>query len=254
MATIPRRDWRRIACGLAVAVTALIVVLAGESAAAAAAGAPYAHPAGQVRDIRPDAQAAARGRAPQGKQRTRAARPWMIEIPSIGVTAGLMTLGGPSTASGSGDLTLPVPPLAKAAVKAGWYRFTAVPGTLGNAVIVGHVDTYLGPAVFYDLYRLRPGQSVYVSVGRTRRRFDVTSVREMSKSHFPVNQVFGPTKKHALWLITCGGAFDYKTGHYLDNIAVSATWVPAPRRPAVRQLRAKPPEIQNAGTKVSANN
>jgi hypothetical protein len=29
-----------------------------------------------------------------------------------------------------------------------------------------------------------------------------------------------------LWLITCGGAFDYETGHYLDNIVVSATWDP----------------------------
>jgi hypothetical protein len=48
----------------------------------------------------------------------------------------------------------------------------------------------------------------------------------MPKPSFPVNQVFGGTKRHMLWLITCGGAFDYETGHYLDNIVVSAIWDP----------------------------
>jgi LPXTG-site transpeptidase (sortase) family protein len=142
-----------------------------------------------------------------------------------------MTLGGPSGPDGQGGLLLPVPPLAKAATDAGWYQFTAVPGAAGNAVIVGHVDTYVGPAVFYDLYLLRPGDSIYVDAGGPRQRFTVTSDREMLKSSLPVNQVFGSTEKHELWLITCGGAFDYKTGHYLANIVVSAVWQPvAPRK------------------------
>jgi LPXTG-site transpeptidase (sortase) family protein len=140
-----------------------------------------------------------------------------------------MTLSGPNGAAGGG-LSLPVPPLARAARDAGWYSFTAVPGAAGNAVIVGHVDTYIGPAVFYNLYRLRPGDPVYVDAGGTRRRFHVTSVREMLKPSFPVNQVFGSTKRHMLWLITCGGAFDDETRHYLDNIIVSATLDPPTRK------------------------
>lgn len=141
-----------------------------------------------------------------------------------------MTLGGPRGPAGVGGLALPVPPLARAARDAGWYNFTAVPGAAGNAVIVGHVDTYVGPAVFYNLYRLRPGDPVYVDAGGTRRRFDVTSVREMPKPSFPVNQVFGRTKRHMLWLITCGGAFDDETRHYLDNIVVSATLAQPPKK------------------------
>jgi LPXTG-site transpeptidase (sortase) family protein len=141
-----------------------------------------------------------------------------------------MTLGGPRGTAGVGGLALPVPPLARAARDAGWYNFTAVPGAAGNAVIVGHVDTYVGPAVFYNLYRLRPGDPVYVDAGGTRRRFDVTSVREMPKPSFPVNQVFGRTKRHMLWLITCGGAFDDETRHYLDNIVVSATLAQPPKK------------------------
>jgi LPXTG-site transpeptidase (sortase) family protein len=155
-------------------------------------------------------------------------QPWKIEIPSIGVSADLMTLGNQDWA------TLPVPPLAKAVADAGWYRFTSVPGTAGNAVIVGHVDTYVGPAVFYSLYLLHPGDIVYVDLGAVRERFAVRSIRELPKTRFPVNQVFGGTGKHQLWLITCGGDFDYETRHYLDNILVSAEW-----RPSVRHLRTR---------------
>ena len=93
-----------------------------------------------------------------------------------------------------------------------------------------------GPRCSTDLYRLRPGDPVYVDADGTRRRFDVTSVREMPKPSFPVNQVFGSTKRHMLWLITCGGAFDYETRHYLDNIVVSATWdPPAKERPGEKE-------------------
>ena len=160
---------------------------------------------------------------------SRAAAPWTLSAPSVGLATRLMTLGGPGGTGGTAGadvLSLPVPPLARAASDAGWYDFSAVPGAAGNAVIVGHVDTYIGPAVFYHLYQLRPGDPVYVDADGTRRRFDVTSVREMPKPSFPVDQVFGSTKRHILWLITCGGAFDYETRHYLDNIVVSATWDP----------------------------
>jgi LPXTG-site transpeptidase (sortase) family protein len=153
-------------------------------------------------------------------------RPWEIEIPAIGVAAELVTLGDPD------GPTLPVPPLAEAATEAGWYRFTSVPGSAGNSVIVGHVDTYVGPAVFYNLYRLVRGDAIYVETGASTQRFAVRRVREVAKAKFPVDQVFGSTGEHRLWLITCGGAFDYQTGHYLDNIIVSAVWQPGAKRRA----------------------
>jgi LPXTG-site transpeptidase (sortase) family protein len=163
----------------------------------------------------------------------------VIDIPAIGVDTHLTTLGGAGAPARVSDLTLPVPPLDKASDEAGWYQFTAVPGDPGNAVVVGHVDTFAGPGVFYGLYRLVPGDAVYVTVGGARRRFDVTSVREMSKASFPVNQVFGGTARHHLWLITCGGGFDHATGHYLDNIVVSAYWVPPPKPAAKKDKRKK---------------
>jgi len=228
MATVPKWQGKRAACGLAAVIVTVSTVLAGESPAGAAI-APHVQHVVSIRNIRheryirniwtkPDAKRARKSR--------QAARPWTIALPSIGVAAGLMALGAPAGIIGPEGLSLPVPPLAKSAVDAGWYQFTAVPGTAGNAVIVGHVDTYGGAAVFYNLYQLRPGDLVYVDAGGGRQRFDVTSVRELPKPSFPVNQVFGSTERHMLWLITCGGAFDYQTRHYLENIVVSATWVP----------------------------
>jgi LPXTG-site transpeptidase (sortase) family protein len=212
---MPRRAGSRAACFLV--VTAAALAGAGPVSAAARPGAARSGVA-QTREIQ------------HVRQLTRAAatQPRSVDIPAIDERVPLVTLGGVAAAApGPADLDLPTPPLTKAAVEAGWYQFTATPGAGGNAVIVGHVDTYAGPGVFYNLYQLSPGDAVYVTVGRTRQRFRVTSVREMSKASFPVSQVFGGTAKHMLWLITCGGAFDYETGHYLDNILVSAVWTPS---------------------------
>jgi LPXTG-site transpeptidase (sortase) family protein len=208
---------RLLACVLALATAGLVAVAAATPAARAAG-----RPAREIVRVRQLRHAAARPASQPARGRAPA-----IAIPAIGVRASLATLGDPSTAKGAGGLLLPVPPLAKAAVEAGWYRFTAVPGAAGNAVIAGHVDTYAGPGVFYALYLLRRGDAVYVTAGNRRQRFTVTTVKELPKDDFPVNQVFGATSKHRLWLITCGGDFDYATGHYLENIVVSASWNPA---------------------------
>ena len=259
MTTVPRKVGRQVT-GVLVAIIVAVsvtvsVALAGESSAEAAIyhHSPHSRPVAGKRDIRherllrdirntPAAKRPATRTSKRPATRTSkrpATRPWTVSAPSVGLAADLMTLGGPVGPAGRGVLSLPVPPLARAASDAGWYNFTAVPGAAGNAVIVGHVDTYIGPAVFYPLYRLRPGDSVYVDAGGARRRFDVTSVREMPKPSFPVNEVFGSTKRHMLWLITCGGAFDYETRHYLDNIVVSATWAPPAKKQLVEKEHAK---------------
>lgn len=147
---------------------------------------------------------------------------WRLDIPGIGVATRLLALGDPH------GRALSVPSLAQAS-EAAWYDFTAVPGAQGNAVLVGHVDTYTGPAVFYDLYLLRPGEPIYVSIGARRLRFAVQRVAEISKPRFPVTQIFGGTTARRLWIVTCGGPFDYVTRHYMDNIIVSASFQPARR-------------------------
>jgi LPXTG-site transpeptidase (sortase) family protein len=250
MTTVPRRVGRQVTGGLVAIIAAVSVALAGESSASAAAYPNSTHQPPVVakrdirherllRDIRNPPDARRRRTRPTARKAPRDAGTWTVSAPSVGLAADLMTLSGPGGTAGVDGLSLPVPPLARAASDAGWYNFTAVPGAAGNAVIVGHVDTYIGSAVFYNLYRLRPGDPVYVDAGGTRRRFDVTSVREMPKPSFPVNQVFGSTKRHMLWLITCGGAFDDETRHYQDNIVVSATLDPPTKKQRVEKEHGK---------------
>jgi len=110
---------------------------------------------------------------------------------------------------------------------AGWYAMGPKPGERGPAVIVGHLDSKAGPGVFYRLGELAPGDLIWVaSPNRAAIGFRVYAVREYPKAAFPTSLVYGQTAKPELRLITCGGAFDDATGHYLDNTVVFAREVP----------------------------
>ena len=93
-----------------------------------------------------------------------------------------------------------------------------------------------GPAVFYNLGRLRRGDLVYVTLADRRTGlFRVYAAELYAKSAFPP-AIYGPTWWPTLRLITCGGRFDPATGHYLANTVVFAEYVgassvsPRPRR------------------------
>lgn len=146
------------------------------------------------------------------------ARPVRLIIPSIGVRTRLVRLG----LTPSGALQVP----ASAAV-AGWYTGSSRPGGIGAAVIGGHIDSRRGPGVFYRLRFLHRGSRVYVRrADGTLAVFRVTAVRSYPKSRFPTQAVYGPTPDAQLRLITCGGAFDYATGHYLSNVIAYAALMP----------------------------
>jgi LPXTG-site transpeptidase (sortase) family protein len=143
------------------------------------------------------------------------AAPVSLTIPLIGVSTKLITLGLQS------DGSLQVPPTTSVA---GWYTGSPRPGAIGSAIIIGHIDSVKGPGVFFRLDELRRGDQVYVRrADGTMVEFRVTSVEEYLKDRFPTQAVYGPTPDAELRLITCGGAFDNATGHYLSNIVVYAT-------------------------------
>ncbi len=145
-------------------------------------------------------------------------RPTALDIPAIGVKTRLIRLG--LTAAG----TLQVP---SSTAVAGWYTGSPRPGETGAAVIAGHIDSYLGPGVFYRLRDMKPGNLIYVQRGRgTLAVFKVTAVRTFLKSRFPTAAVYGPVPDPQLRLITCGGTFDPATGHYLSNVIVFASLQP----------------------------
>jgi Sortase domain len=141
--------------------------------------------------------------------------PVRLEIPRIGVSTRLQRLGRAS------DGTVEVP--SEWGV-AGWYAEGTRPGDPGSAVILGHVDSKSGPAVFYRLRELRPGDQVEVErAGGSRVRFTVERVERFDKQRFPTDDVYYPTLTPRLRLVTCGGAFDPATGHYRDNVIAFAT-------------------------------
>lgn len=103
----------------------------------------------------------------------------------------------------------------------GWYRFGPTPGQVGSAVILGHVDSYKGPAIFFRLRYLSAGDKVEVTLADgVLAKFVVTSVVMYSKASFPDKQVYGTHGYSALQLVTCGGTFDRHTHSYLSNIVV----------------------------------
>jgi LPXTG-site transpeptidase (sortase) family protein len=109
---------------------------------------------------------------------------------------------------------------------AGWYTGSPRPGAVGSAIIVGHIDSENRAAVFYRLDELRPGDDVYVKrADGTTVKFRVTSLQTYLKDHFPTQTVYGPTPDAELRLITCGGAFDKRTGHYLSNVVAFASYI-----------------------------
>jgi hypothetical protein len=146
------------------------------------------------------------------------ARPVSLIIPVIGVKTQLIELG--LTADGA----LQVPTTTTVA---GWYTGSPRPGGIGPAIIEGHVDSLTGPGVFYRLSELQPGDRIYVRrADGTTVEFRVTAAQTYLKAYFPTAAVYGPTPDPELRLITCGGTFDYATGHYLSNTIIYATESP----------------------------
>jgi hypothetical protein len=88
-------------------------------------------------------------------------------------------------------------------------------------VILGHVDNFHGPAIFFHLDKLTLGNRVYVTLKDGRHLvFAVIGVRMYQKTNFPDKLVYGARTYPALQLVTCGGIFDSATGHYLSNVVI----------------------------------
>lgn len=146
--------------------------------------------------------------------------PSWVDIPSIAARSSLIALGL------NPDKSIQVPPVDQPQ-QAGWYKFGPPPGQVGPAVILGHIDGDHHEGIFWKLHEVKPGDKVMVGQqdGHTLT-FLVTKVDSVAKDAFPTGAVYGNTPDPELRLITCGGAFDSSTGHYLDNLIVYANLAP----------------------------
>lgn len=151
------------------------------------------------------------GLGPAPSSGPRPAPPARLSVPDAGIRAAVEAVG--ATREG-----IEVPPPGRT----GWYRGGPRPGEPGRAVIVGHVDTRRGPAVFAGLRALRRGDEVSVRDRRGRsHRYSVVAKEQVAKTGFPARDVYGATARRVLVLVTCGGPFRPGRG-YRDNVIVYA--------------------------------
>ncbi|GIJ80530.1 Sortase family protein [Micromonospora phaseoli] len=150
-----------------------------------------------------------------------ASEPVSIEINKIDLAAPVHNVGI------APDGSIAAPP-AERAQEAGWYDQGPTPGQYGPAVIVGHVDTTSGPAVFQHLRDLRAGD--HVEVARSDGSvavFEVDRTDRYDKEQLPADEVFGDFSRPQLRLITCGGPWVGGETGYADNVVVFASLVEA---------------------------
>ena len=139
-------------------------------------------------------------------------RPVRLSVPILNISAKVVQLGL------NRNGTVQVPSNVR---DTGWYRWGPTPGQIGSAVILGHVDSFRGPGVFFRLRDLAKGNHVVVTLANGRAvTFRVTAVRTYSKTRFPAHLVYGSHGSRALQLVTCGGKFNSTTGSYESNVVV----------------------------------
>jgi sortase (surface protein transpeptidase) len=140
-------------------------------------------------------------------------QPVRIKIQRLGINAPIINLGLKS----DGSLGTP-----NSATETGWYKNSPTPGEIGPSIIVGHVDyVNYGPAVFWKLNQLVPGDIVEISrTDGSIAKFKVDSLKQFSQNNFPTEKVYGNINYAGIRLITCGGTFNSNTGHYSDNTVV----------------------------------
>jgi sortase (surface protein transpeptidase) len=140
------------------------------------------------------------------------AEPTRLRIPAIGVDTPLEFLRR------AADQSIEVP---RQSSSAGWWADGPRPGQMGPAVVLGHLDSKTGPAVFFRLGELQPGDDVLVDrADGSTVRFVVTALHRYAKTQFPTELVYYPTLQPELRLVTCGGGIDPSTGHYRENLVV----------------------------------
>ncbi|GAK02186.1 hypothetical protein JCM19037_403 [Geomicrobium sp. JCM 19037] len=116
----------------------------------------------------------------------------------------------------------------------GWYEPGTQPGGAGNAVLAGHVDDRTGPAVFFDLGDLEPGDQIFVTgEDGEELEFIVDGMERYPFDDSPVEEIFGPSDDKQLNLITCTGVFNQENGTHEERLVVYTSLVEEEEEPVL---------------------
>ena len=202
----------------AVYTVAALLILATEpvrEAALQTAQAPVVHVAlAGTALAAPTPAVAAVAAAPAAPAPVPVAVPVRLRIPTIGVDAPVEVVG----IAADGSLAAP-----QSWGDVGWYEYGALPGQLGNATLVGHLDSTTGPAVFWRLGSLAKGNTLAVVMSDgTLLSFTVREQDQYPYNDAPYRRLFGPATAANLNLITCAGVWDAQQHTYLQRTVVYA--------------------------------
>lgn len=145
-----------------------------------------------------------------------AGAPMRLRIPTIGVDASIDGVGL------AGDGQMEIPP----AEDVGWYELGPRPGAAGSSVLAAHVDYGGRRGAFFDLAKVPVGAPLEVTTSNGSQRFVVVTRKQIAKADIDLAEYFTADGPARLTLITCGGSFNRRIGHYQDNLVITAE--PAP--------------------------
>jgi LPXTG-site transpeptidase (sortase) family protein len=137
--------------------------------------------------------------------------PQRMQIPAIGVDAKSESLNFLDIPKDSNDV--------------GWFDNLSAPGEGGDAVFDGHLDWYTGPAVFWNLAKLKVGDEilVYGSASDQPVRFKVDSIQSVYYLSQPPAWLYSTDGPPQLTLITCDGGWDPAAHVYQDRLLVHSS-------------------------------
>lgn len=143
-----------------------------------------------------------------------ASAPLRLRIPRLSIDTTFVELG----LQKNGEIEVPA-----GYTEVGWYKLGPTPGAIGPAVVLGHVDSYKGPGVFFSLGQLKVGDPVYVDrADGTTAEFRVTSLERYDRDNFPTLDIYGPIPYAGLRLITCSGVYSHASHEYNRVLVIYA--------------------------------
>lgn len=140
--------------------------------------------------------------------------PARLTIPKIKVDANVQRVG----ITKKGNMATP-----NNFTDVGWYKYGALPGGMGSAVVAGHVDNGIAlPAVFNKLGDLAKGDDVYVSTENGKLLHFVVTGNKIYDFDAKVVEVFQQNDGRLLKLITCAGTWISKYKTHDKRLVVTA--------------------------------
>ncbi|WP_286170852.1 class F sortase [Bacillus sp. NTK071] len=168
--------------------------------------------------------------------------PVKVEIPAIDVAATIENVG----ILENGQMGVP-----ENMNEVGWFEPGFKPGTEGNAVLAGHVDSKEGPAIFFYLDKLAEGDEIMLT-GKDGEKltFVVTGKESYPYQNSPIEKIFGSTESRSLNLITCTGTFNRSKGTHEERLVVSTVLKEDPKE---KEVTVDPNKVPDAPTNVTAS-